>query len=79
MLDSFHVGSEVRHLTEWWGHQVDIAFRYFEPAEVAAAMGEAGLVVEASLLREHLPQEVATRRAYLWARRPRESADRSGG
>jgi SAM-dependent methyltransferase len=79
VLVSFHVGSEVRHLTEWWGHQVDIAFRYFEPAEVAFAMQEAGLAVEATLVREHLPEEVATRRAYLWARRPGESPGPAGG
>lgn len=68
-LASFHIGTEVRHFAEWWGHEVDVDFRFFEPADVAAALEDAGLAVEARLERVNHPEEVETRRAYLLARR----------
>ncbi|HUC38425.1 MAG TPA: methyltransferase domain-containing protein [Acidimicrobiales bacterium] len=69
LLVSFHVGSEVRHLTEWWGHEVDVDFRFFEPEDVIEPLESAGFTVEAKLERVNYPQEVETRRAYLLARR----------
>lgn len=69
-LVAFHVGDEVRHLTEWWGHTVDVDGWYLDPDAVVAEMGVAGLVVEGRLVRTHYPAEVATRRAYLFGRRP---------
>jgi len=68
-LVSFHVGSEVRHLAEWWGVAVDVDFRFLEIADVAAAMQQAGLGVEAQVERASYPGEVETRRGYLLARR----------
>jgi SAM-dependent methyltransferase len=68
-LIAFHVGSEVRHLDEWWGQEVDVDFRFFEPADIAVAMEGAGLCVQARLERVNYPDEVQTRRAYLLARR----------
>jgi SAM-dependent methyltransferase len=69
-LVSFHVGSEVLHTTEWWGHRVDLDFRFFPVDEVATAAEGAGLAVEARIERSPHPEEVATRRAYLLLRRP---------
>ena len=68
-LVSFHIGSEVRHFAEWWGHEVDLDFRFLETPEVAQVMEEAGLTVEARLERTSYPGEVDTRRAYLLGRR----------
>ncbi|MGK4578643.1 hypothetical protein [Kitasatospora sp. HPMI-4] len=70
VLVSFHVGTEIRHLAEWWGHEVDADFRYFETGTVIGWLEEAGLIVEARLERASYPQEVGTRRAYVMARRP---------
>lgn len=70
VLVSFHIGTEVRHFAEWWGHAVDLDFRFFETPRVVAAMEEAGLAVEARMEREPYAEEVATRRGYLLARRP---------
>ena len=70
VLMAFHIGTEVRHLAEWWGRGVDVDFRFFEPAHIAAAMEGAGFQVEARLERSSYDQEVQTRRAYLLARRP---------
>ena len=68
-LVSFHVGSEVRHLDDWWGHKVDIDFRFLEPEDVIENLDKAGFVLEATLERASYPDEVETRRAYVLARR----------
>jgi hypothetical protein len=68
-LVAFHVGSEVRRLDEWWGHQVDADFRFFELPAIAGAMEGAGFRTEMRLERLSYPGEVETRRGYLLARR----------
>jgi SAM-dependent methyltransferase len=68
-LISFHVGSEVRHRRDWWGHEVDLEFRFFEPAPIVHLLQQGGLVVEAELERRNYPEEAATRRMYLMGRR----------
>ncbi|KJS61252.1 class I SAM-dependent methyltransferase [Streptomyces rubellomurinus] len=70
LLVSFHLGTEVKRLEEWWGHPVDVAFHHLETGAVAALLAGAGFAVEARLEREGLPQEAPTRRGYLLARRP---------
>jgi ubiquinone/menaquinone biosynthesis C-methylase UbiE len=70
LLVAFHIGSEVRHTAEWWGHAVDVDFRFFQPLDIAEALEAAGFVVEARLERTSYPEEIETRRAYLLARRP---------
>jgi SAM-dependent methyltransferase len=67
-LVSFHIGSEVRHLDEWWGIEVDVDFRFLELADVAEALQQAGLGVQARIERTSYPGEVETRRGYLLAR-----------
>ena len=69
VLVSFHIGGEVRHLDEWWGHEVDLDFRFLEPPDVAAALDRAGFRVDAQLERASHPAEVGTRRGYLLAQR----------
>jgi ubiquinone/menaquinone biosynthesis C-methylase UbiE len=68
-LVAFHAGSEVRHLGEWWGHAVNVDFRFFESPVIAEAMERAGFRTEMRLERLSYPGEVETRRAYLLARR----------
>jgi SAM-dependent methyltransferase len=75
LLVSFHMGLEVRHLSDWWGHPVDVDFRFLEPDFVIPRLEQAGLVVEARLERQNYPDEVETRRAYLLARRRGGSRD----
>ena len=69
VLVAFHVGSDVRHVTDWLGHEVDVDFRFLEPAHVTGVMEDAGLAVEAQLERTSYPEELQTRRGYLLARR----------
>ncbi|MFD5325227.1 class I SAM-dependent methyltransferase [Streptomyces sp. NPDC127092] len=69
LLVAFHIGTEVRNLTEWWGHEVDVDFHFLEPSAVASALREAGFRIEARLERAPYPHEAETRRACLLARR----------
>jgi ubiquinone/menaquinone biosynthesis C-methylase UbiE len=69
LLVSFHVGSEVRHLTEWLGREVDVDFHFFAPDDVADELAAAGFTTYARLERAHHPEEVETRRGYVMARR----------
>jgi SAM-dependent methyltransferase len=70
-LVAFHIGDEVRHMDEWWGHDVDVDFHFFETADVVTAMEGAGFLIDARLERTNHPEEVDTRRGYLLARRHR--------
>ncbi|AUY51084.1 class I SAM-dependent methyltransferase [Streptomyces sp. CB01881] len=69
LLVAFHLGTEVRRLDEWWGHQVDVDFHFLELETVAGLLAEAGFIVGARLEREAYPEEAQTRRGYLLARR----------
>jgi uncharacterized protein YceH (UPF0502 family) len=39
-----HAGTEVRHLEDWWGHEVDLDFVLHDPAFVVGVVEAAGLV-----------------------------------
>lgn len=65
VLVSFHVGAEVRHLTDFLGHEVDVDFHFYEPGDVETELTAAGFRVDARLERRNHPEEVETRRAYL--------------
>ncbi len=70
---AFHIGSEVRHLDQWWGLDVDIDFRFLQVPHVVQTMERAGFSVQMRLERSSYPREVDTRRGYLLARRQGES------
>jgi hypothetical protein len=59
----------VRHLDEWWGHAVDIDFRFLELSAIAEALEAAGFGIQMRLERVSYPGEADTRRGYLLARR----------
>jgi ubiquinone/menaquinone biosynthesis C-methylase UbiE len=69
LLVSFHVGEEVRHLDEWWGHDVDVDFHFLDPTHIAGLLEAAGFTVEMRMTRANYPHEVETSRSYLLARR----------
>ena len=70
LLLAVHLGSEVRHLTDWWGQPVDIDFHFFEPAALSTAVAAAGFRIEEHLERDPYPGvEAPTRRLYLLATR----------
>lgn len=76
-LVSFHTDDDevptggARRLTDWWGHEVDLTFRFLDPGAEAAALAGAGLPVVARLDRApHPGAEHPSRRCSLLARRP---------
>ncbi len=74
-LVAFHVrddeiqAGQQRTLTQWWGHEVELTFRFLDPARETEALAEAGLVVTARLDRAPDPRaEHASDRTYLLVR-----------
>jgi ubiquinone/menaquinone biosynthesis C-methylase UbiE len=75
MLIAYHVGTEVRHASEWWGAPVDIDFVFFETSEMLTYIWNAGFDSELDIEREPYPDvELQTRRGYILARKPDLSA-----
>ncbi len=69
LLLAVHTGEETRHLAEWFGAEVDVSFRFFDPAWLSAELERAGFAVESLTRRQPYPgAEVATPRAYFLAR-----------
>jgi SAM-dependent methyltransferase len=69
LLLAVHAGEEVWHTEEWFGAQVDVSFRFFDPGWLSAELSRAGFTVEALTRRQPYPDaEVATERAYFLAR-----------
>lgn len=68
LLMSFHIGDEVMHLEELWGHPVKMDFIFFRTDEMLGYLGEAGFDVEEALERDQYPDvEYPSRRAYILA------------
>ena len=66
-----HLGSELRHVEDWWGRRVNIDFRFFQTDELETALEAAGYAVEEVVEREPYPGvETQTRRAYVLATKP---------
>ncbi len=66
-----HVGPEVRHLADWWGHDVDLDFALHDVSQVLDAVATAGLVEVEWYRRGPYPGgEAETERLYVLARRP---------
>lgn len=71
ILLAFHIGDEIKHLDEWWEKRVNLDFAFFQSAEMENWLKEAGYELEETLVREPNPEvEVATKRAYVFARKP---------
>lgn len=71
LLVTFHIGDEIKRLDEWWEKPVNLDFAFYQPDEMKTWLQEAGFELEEILVREPNPEvEVATRRAYVFARKP---------
>jgi SAM-dependent methyltransferase len=74
LLVTFHLGDEIKHLDEWWEKPVNLDFTFFQPSEMENWLREAGFALEETLVREPNPEvEVATKRAYVFARKDDKS------
>ena len=68
---ALHAGAEVRTVTEWFGHDVDLDFVLHDPAEVVAAVERAGLLdVEWYHRGPFAFRGETTQRLYVLARKP---------
>jgi SAM-dependent methyltransferase len=71
LLVTFHIGQEVRHFDKWWEKPVNLDFAFYLPSEMEGWLKEAGFELTETLVREPNPEvEVATQRAYVFARKP---------
>jgi SAM-dependent methyltransferase len=71
LLVTFHIGEEIKDMDEWWEKPVNLDFAFYLPNQMEAWLKEAGFDLMETLMREPNPEvEVATRRAYLFARKP---------
>jgi len=72
LLLAFHIGDDAIHLEEWWGQKVCVDFFFFRSDEVATYLRGAGFAIEEIIEREPYPDiEHQSRRAYIFARRPK--------
>ena len=71
LLITFHIGTELKHLDEWWEKPVNLDFAFYLPSEMADWLIVAGFEMEETLIRDPNPEvEVATQRAYVFAKKP---------
>jgi SAM-dependent methyltransferase len=70
---AFHLGDEVLHEEDCWGHKVSLDLVLFGRKEVERYLTEAGFASEDSLERDPYPPEVEyqSRRAYIRAYKPK--------
>ena len=71
VLLAFHIGNEIKHLEEWWGHKVSVDFLFFRSDEMAGYLKLADFEIEDIIERDPYPDvEHQSRRAYIFARKP---------
>ena len=73
-LFTFHIGGKTIHLTEFLDHEVDIDFMFFSTGFIRGALETCGFEKLEIIEREPYPEiEYQSRRAYVFARKPRET------
>jgi len=70
---AFHMGDGVTGEDELWGHPISMDFFFYQPTEIRSHLEEAGFAIEDIFEREPYPPELEyqSRRAYIFARKPR--------
>ena len=78
LLLAFHIGDDVLHLDEWWGHRVSVDFIFFRTEAMVGYLRTAGFRVGEVVEREPYPGvEHQRRRAYIFAETPRSENEAS--
>ena len=68
---ALHCGAEIRNVTDWFGHEIDLDFVLHDPAEIIAAVERAGLLdVEWYHRGPFSARDETTERLYVLARKP---------
>jgi ubiquinone/menaquinone biosynthesis C-methylase UbiE len=73
LLLAFHAGDETLHENELWGMMIAMDFYYFQPSSIRRRLEDAGFAIEDVVERGPYAPEVEhqSRRAYIFARKPR--------
>jgi SAM-dependent methyltransferase len=75
LLLAFHIGSQILHIDNLLGQQVSLDFIFFSPFTVQHLLGAAGFAVEETIERDPYAEvEYQSRRAYVFARKPRHGS-----
>jgi hypothetical protein len=71
VLLAFHLGVDVLHTSELWGHKVDLDATFFRTEEITRSLAEAGFKIETALERDpyHSDVEHQSRRGYVLAKK----------
>jgi ubiquinone/menaquinone biosynthesis C-methylase UbiE len=71
LLLAFHLGVDVVHISELWGHEVDLDATFFTTEEVTRSLVHAGFKIEEAQERDpyHPDVEYQSRRGYILARK----------
>ena len=68
---ALHTGAEVRTATDWFGHEIDLDFVLYDPAEVLAIVEQTGLLdIEWYQRGPFTARGETTQRLYVVARKP---------
>ncbi|WP_223167554.1 class I SAM-dependent methyltransferase [Nonomuraea sp. SYSU D8015] len=75
LLMAFKVGDERRHLNQGYGHKLSLDVYWMQPEHIAELLSNAGLVLDAQLIREPDESEKprSSRQAFFLAHKPFES------
>jgi SAM-dependent methyltransferase len=74
--DADSAPGQARTMTDWWGHEVQLTFRFLDPVAETDALTRVGLRLVARLDRSPLPGvEHASERTYLLLAKPSDGAD----
>lgn len=74
LLLSFHVGTEVIHAENFLDTDAVLDFTFFEPPQIEAALSGVGFDRIDVRVREPYDTEHSSRRCYIFAHKPRETA-----
>lgn len=76
LLLAFHSGNEILHVDELWERPISMDFFLFQPSAIRQDIEAAGFAMEEIVEREPYSPDVEhqSRRAYLFARKPRSKA-----
>lgn len=72
LLLTIHVGDGTIHKDEWWGKEVSLDFFFYGTEEMKSYLERAGFVLDEVVERDPHPEvEYPSRRAYIFARKPK--------
>jgi SAM-dependent methyltransferase len=75
LLIAFHIGDDAIRPEELWGVPTTMDFFLFETVQIRRDLEMAGFSVDEVIERDPYPEvEYQSRRAYIFARKPRDSA-----